>query len=428
MAVTPIVLTNPGGEPGTTAGWTARIASFAVATSAPAAHAGTYRFEPTGIGTVPPEGVYHYHKYDQQIDVSAYATAIDNGVAGVKGAAWNISNTFGGNPAWEGALYVEAYAADGVTLLFSNYSSYNATAAWAQKFVEMGLLPGTRYVRIGAIHRNDNMFGATQNYFDDFTLEISDDVLADYGWARNPRALQLGVYALGARDAEEVLLQQLSPLALVAAETSNGTYDVYAHQLGAYALARRYRVNMLRAWTIPQDDHDFWFLQLGGDHGTLIWDRSTKQFSMWRSPEYPFFRGSDGLAWEGWNVCCDPLTGKIFKIDPENRLDYGETPVESITIGMVPARLREVLPCYAVELTVSDAEPAADGTGIQVRISDDGGRTFFNLGALVGEAYGDSTLFRWYSAGQIAAPGRIFEITDTGYARRIDSLEVDLGQ
>jgi hypothetical protein len=240
------------------------------------------------------------------------------------------------------------------------------------------------------------------------------------------RLTQAVVYALAAQPAAEARLSQAPVLAVSAGETSTGL-PVYVHQVVAYALVRSNRDRMdLRAWPLLQDDHVFYGLQLGSA-GTIVVDRLTGQWTRWKSPDQAYLRVNDAVDWEGYNLGCDTESGIVWKFDPTGRLDNGDTPITSQVTGQVTVRMRQARPCYMAELAVSEAEPSADGTTISLRTSDDGGASYVNHGSVTAEATGTSTLFRWYGLGLMTAPGRIFEIISTGYCRRIDGFDCELG-
>lgn len=186
----------------------------------------------------------------------------------------------------------------------------------------------------------------------------------------------------------------------------------------------------LRAWPFTQDDHDFYVLQLG-DFGTLVFDKYSGQWAQWKSPGYDHWRGNDGVAWEGFNVTCDTQSGILWEIDPEGRLDDDVTPITSIVTGGLSRRLRSSLRCNMAELSVSEGRPpdgfeAEGDTTITLRTSSNEGQTYINHGTLDAGAAGADTVFRWYGLGLVSPPGMLFELTDTGYARRIDGFNVEL--
>lgn len=211
--------------------------------------------------------------------------------------------------------------------------------------------------------------------------------------------------------------------------TVNSNNYIRNTQSAAYVLILRGAGDRkLRAWTFTQDDHVFYVLQLGTIQ-TLIYDKYSQRWARWKSPDFSHWRGNDGCDWEGFNVCCDSETGKVFKIDPEGRLDYGNTPITSTIIGGMTERFRKHVPVFMAELAVSQALPPAgvdaETVGITLRVGDTLG--WVDHGEVPGEPLGDRTTVRWYGLGLIRSPGIIFELTDTGYARRIDGLDIEIG-
>jgi hypothetical protein len=183
----------------------------------------------------------------------------------------------------------------------------------------------------------------------------------------------------------------------------------------------------LRAWTFTQDDHDFYVLQMGAE--TYLYDKLSEQWCQWLSPDASYWRGNDGCDWAGINVCCDPDTGQIYKIDADNRLDYATTPIVSQVFGGMTERFRNFTPCYMAEIALSEGRPPAgvDATtvGVQLRTYDT--LTWTDHGTLQGQASGNMLYARFYGLGLMKSPGVLFEITDFGYARRIDGLNIEMG-
>lgn len=184
----------------------------------------------------------------------------------------------------------------------------------------------------------------------------------------------------------------------------------------------------LRAWTFTQDDHDFYVLQLGNIQ-TLVYDKRSERWAQWKSPTVNNWRAADGCDWEGFNVACDTQSGKIYKIDPTGRLDYGTTPITSVVVGGLTDRFRKKIPVFMAELAISSGSPPtgidASTVGITLRTSDT--HSWVEHGTITGLPAGERTVARWYGLGLIHSPGVIFELTDTGYARRIDGLDIEIG-
>jgi hypothetical protein len=415
VATYPITIVNPGAESGSTTGWTdvGGTGGFTVDTSSP--HSGTYRFRCTGslnnLSSL----------WEQVITIDpGDLAAVDAGQYTLHGSGWFKCSGDDG-----GALYIKTYDAS-MTLLSSEQSSTSHSTSWTQITLNPDLYPGTRYITIGTTNSNDSGDGIdASSAWDDFELWFDDTI------AVSEDVYQLGAYALGQQPAEETSLSQGGIYSMGAAETSSTFHDVISHQLGAYALVMGFPDRRdITAWTFTQDDHDFYVLQIGAVN-TLVYDTSTKQWSDWRSPGYTYWRAIDGVAWEGYNVAIDPLSNKIWEIDPLNRLDYGTTPIRSIVTGMFTERYRKYINCFMAELAVSEAEPPtgidASTVGITLRTYQQSGIGAVNHGEITGENVGDDITVRWYGLGLAKAPGHVFEITDTGYARRIDGFDVDIG-
>lgn len=196
------------------------------------------------------------------------------------------------------------------------------------------------------------------------------------------------------------------------------------------ALFRGAGDHRLRAWTFTQDNHDFYVLNLGSIQ-TLVYDKWSQRWAQWKSPGINTWLPSDGCQWQnaGFNVCCSSTDGSIYQIDPTGRKDYNTTPITSVVIGGLTERFRNYTQCYMAELAVSEGAPPAgiDPTtvGITLRVGDT--LNFVSAGQVAGQASGTFDTMRWYGLGLIRSPGVIFELTDTGYARRIDGLDIEIG-
>lgn len=183
---------------------------------------------------------------------------------------------------------------------------------------------------------------------------------------------------------------------------------------------------MLRAWTFTQDGHDFYVLLAGGE--TYVYDKETETWCQWVSPDASFWRGVDGVDWEGLNVCIDPDSGKVFNIDPQGRLDYRTTPITSIVYGGMTERFREMPSCYFAEIAISQNSPPhnVDPTTLSITLETTDTLNSWNHGTVYGAPTGNMTVPRFYGLGLLHSPGVLFKITDTGFARRLDGLTVEI--
>lgn len=229
---------------------------------------------------------------------------------------------------------------------------------------------------------------------------------------------------------------------LIVAATGSLDVQVSQAQLLVAALGRIANPR-LRAWTFSLDGHNFYVLRLG-DRATLVYDVYSKQWVDWADLDGNFWRPNVGMNWSGGaglgneygsNVLVgDDTFGLLWFLDPDQ--PYDEHPDEDdptqeiffdrITMGQVPIRGREVLPCNAVWLTTDMGDPAYVGAGVTLSISDDAGVSFTDretITVVVDETVPPGLV--WRSLGQISAPGRLFKITDDGAITRIDGLEMN---
>jgi len=224
---------------------------------------------------------------------------------------------------------------------------------------------------------------------------------------------------------------------------SSSSSDVQVSQADVIAILRgRPDNSTLRVWTYSLDGHDYYVLRLG-DSLTLIYDTYSEQWMDWQSGDLTFWRANYGINWVGGEalaavynsnvVVGDDTFGLLWFLDPQ--LPYDQNPNDEaenqevyftrITMGQVPIKGRQVLPCYATWLTTDMGNPAYTGAGVTLSTSDDAGQTFDDHGLVTVTAGDHSPQLSWYSLGQIGAPGRLFKIVDDGAIARIDGLEMN---
>lgn len=214
-------------------------------------------------------------------------------------------------------------------------------------------------------------------------------------------------------------------------------------QLVVRALVKGHTENPhVRAWTFTLDGHDFYVLRLA-DMLTLVYDVYSEQWMDWQDFTHAYWRPNIGTIWNGAAklaqnfgssvIAGDDTWGLLWFLDPDQ--PYDEHPdytapeqqvyFERITMGQVPMRGRESLPCYAAWLTTDMGAPAYDGAGVRLEISDDAGVLFEDQGYVTITLDANYPELAWYSLGQIEAPGRLFKITDDGAITRIDGMEMN---
>lgn len=232
---------------------------------------------------------------------------------------------------------------------------------------------------------------------------------------------------------------QLTAKATITPET-----DSQVTQLAVLAAVRgRVENHKIRAWTFSLDGHDFYVLRLD-DTESLVMDMSTGQWAKWSSPEEDFWRAWNGMNWLGMSrdtflsgaqsqiVAGDDTYGLLWTIDPDLGYDhnprYGEDgdphAFDRTVIGGVAVRLRETQKVGAAYLVASVGSPQITGAGITLRTSDDYGKTWTSHGTVTITPSDYSQELVWRSIGLMKAPGRIFELSDSGATVRIDSLDI----
>lgn len=269
----------------------------------------------------------------------------------------------------------------------------------------------------------------------------------------NPTALRIfgrdadTAYVLGAETSQALALTAINfPAADVGVTsatnlvTAKSIVDVYVTSaMGLVAAMGRTGHPKLNAWTFTLDGHDFYVLRLG-DNSTLVYDLSTQQWSVWRSPDLQFWRPTVGANWVGGlangyvygsNIMAlDDTAGIVWVLDPELPYDISPTVDEPrmftrVATGQVAARGRQAIPCWDVFVMGDVGVNPVDGSTITLEYSDDGGASYVNAGELtVAEGAYTSELL-WTSLGQITSPGRLFRFTDDGAVSRLDDITMN---
>lgn len=198
----------------------------------------------------------------------------------------------------------------------------------------------------------------------------------------------------------------------------------------------------IRAWPFSLDGHDFYVLRLGTGP-TLVFDtmwahNPAAAWSVWGSGDGDPWRAYTGRNWLAgrklalpWSnvVVGDDGTGALYFLSPDDSFD--DHPVtgapqpftRQLTGQIVISRGYASHPCYGVQLFGSIGSTAGLLT-VNLAISDDGGRTYDDMGG-VGIGEGDRyARLDWHSLGSMTAPGRLFRVSDTGALKRIDGLEM----
>lgn len=227
--------------------------------------------------------------------------------------------------------------------------------------------------------------------------------------------------------------------ALVSVTAANEVQSSQVAALVAYLGAPENR--RARSWTFSLDGHDFYVLRLGEDQ-TLVYDLTTDSWMVWGNRELLTWRLHLGTNWISMAranylggaqtnvVGGDDVLGLLWTLDPATGLDDAAIegdPPEAFTrviSGGLPARMRQSVRNSAVFVTINTGNPAFVPATIELRTSDDSGKSFQSQGTVDVPAGEYSYEVMWRSLGLIRAPGRIFEFVDSGATVRIDGVDV----
>lgn len=252
------------------------------------------------------------------------------------------------------------------------------------------------------------------------------------------RETQSRVYALANFPTEYVRLSQANVTYL-----ANPSTPVQVSQGIVLALCRGYVGDpRIRAWGYSQDGHDFYVLHLG-TQGTVVYDATTDQWSLWNTEGREGWRAGLGLDWIGMAkdnydggaatqiVAGDDNWGVLWTLDPTAGIDddpsSDETHIFQRAVrGGVPITERNNMRCNGVWLRISTGLPI-DGVSsdILLRSSDDQGASWTDHGTVTVEPGAFTQTIFWRSLGLIRPPIRIFEFVDTGAMVRIDGADID---
>lgn len=229
---------------------------------------------------------------------------------------------------------------------------------------------------------------------------------------------QLAAMALGNFPSANGIVGQLTVMSVV-----KPAPNAQISQLQVLVLCRGSAdQHRIRAWTFTQDGHRFYVLRLGED-STYVYDTATQRWALWRTMDFDYWVAQSGMNWENEIVAGDAHDGIIYDVAADQDMDDKTVEIERICTGGFPMRMRNALGCNGVVLTGSVGNNAGN-VSITLETSDDNGKNWLSHGTLNITVNDKFPELCWQSLGTIHAPGRLFKITDTGVATRIDGLDM----
>lgn len=220
-----------------------------------------------------------------------------------------------------------------------------------------------------------------------------------------------------ARVSQEVILALSSAEGNVVVRNSQ-IVELIAYQTGVPTPKRS------RAWTFVLDGHTFYVLDIGTE-GTFLYDMVTDQWCNFSTQGFePQWNFQNGTMWGTRIIGADLLTDDIWEMIPTGVVDEGWRDIAHIVTGGLPTRSRVYLPVNAVRVDASfGILDQVNGSVMRLRYSDDQEETwsdYFDVD-LINDDFDGEVAYR--SLGSFMAPGRIFELSDSGGLIRINALD-----
>lgn len=187
-----------------------------------------------------------------------------------------------------------------------------------------------------------------------------------------------------------------------------------------------------RSWAFVLDGHWFYVLDLGAQ-GTFCYDITTKQWCEFQTESHVGWNMRNGIAWD---VTARPIGADsnypfVWELVPENTLDEGFREIDHVVTGGVPSRSRTFHSVSALRVAASAGYVYGNANNVpgdiyfDLQFSDDNGNTWNTSPEPLLLAEGNfSQDLQWRSLGAFMAPGRIFQISDSGGLTRIDGADI----
>lgn len=180
------------------------------------------------------------------------------------------------------------------------------------------------------------------------------------------------------------------------------------------------------AWSFVLDGHTFYVLDLGTE-GTFAWDDISKHWSSFTtSNTTPQWNMAGGCMWGDRIVAGDLTSGVVWELDPNAVQDNGALDILHAATGFITRRSRNYMGVGAVRVAASVGQiQDSAGATMRLRFSDDQEKTwsaYYDVALTQGDYSGE---IAYRGLGSFAAPGRVFELSDTSGLIRIDGCDLD---
>jgi hypothetical protein len=229
-----------------------------------------------------------------------------------------------------------------------------------------------------------------------------------------PRASQL--IALAAFGPPETKFARMSQAQLLVAR-SGGEGDV-STRISQAVLMAAYGSGVpdstrADSWTFVLDGHRFWVLPLGPE-GDWAYDTVTKQWSQFITQGFDGLNFAHGVMWGLRIFGSDLLYPFLYELNADQADDEGFRPVEHIVTGALSTRAPNMIGVANFRLTGSVGVLSDASTAVNLKFSDDNGLSWvgpFTINLAQGQT---NQPLVWSALGSFTAPGRIFQVSDSG--------------
>lgn len=171
------------------------------------------------------------------------------------------------------------------------------------------------------------------------------------------------------------------------------------------------------------DGHIFYGLHVR-DRGTFLFDAMSNQWAQWQSGDLPYWNAQFHVEWKGDFYAGSLIDNAMVRINPDSVLDDSFRTNLFQATGRLESKSRRWIKNPEAHLFGSVGLRGGD---IALRYSEDEGLTW-SFDRVVNVAVGDRDMnVMFYDMGSVKSPGRIYQIEDEGTMRRIQTLQVKLG-
>lgn len=181
--------------------------------------------------------------------------------------------------------------------------------------------------------------------------------------------------------------------------------------------------NNVRAFQYDLDGHIFYGLHIEGQ-GTFLYDQTTGQWTRWYSGGLTYWNTQFHTRWNGGYYAATLSDNSIVEIDPDSILDDSFRVNSFVATGRLEVTSRRYVKNPEIQIFGS---VGLRGGVVQVRYSDDDGANWSSYRSITVTAGQRDANVIAYNFGSVRQPGRVYEIYDEGTLRRIQSLQVKLG-